>query len=223
MAARPGRYRSRPAGGDDPDRPRHALRALGDRALGAGHDVRPGPLRLYGEDRDRSPRRRPAQPHEPLEDVVRKIAERKGGEPGDVTVIMLDRPRHEQAVETLREVGASIRFISDGDVAASLFAVDAEHRASTCSGGSAAPPRGCSRRRRSSAWAGESWAGSGRRDDDERKAAEDAGYEPRARARHRRPRLRRRRLLRRHRRHGRRPARPASAISTMATRRPSRW
>ena len=42
---------------------------------------------------------------EPLEDVVRKIAERKGGEPGDVTVIMLDRPRHEQAIETLREVG----------------------------------------------------------------------------------------------------------------------
>ena len=58
-----------------------------------------------------------------LEDVVRKIAQRKGGETGDVTVIMLDRPRHEQAVEALREVGASIRFISDGDVAASLFAV----------------------------------------------------------------------------------------------------
>src|SRR5213076_2136743 len=60
---------------------------------------------------------------DPLEDVIRKIAERKGGEPGDVTVIMLDRPRHEKAVEALREVGASIRFISDGDVAASLFAV----------------------------------------------------------------------------------------------------
>jgi hypothetical protein len=60
---------------------------------------------------------------DPLEDLVRKIAERKGGEPGDVTVIMLDRPRHQQAIEALREVGASIRFISDGDVAASLFAV----------------------------------------------------------------------------------------------------
>src|SRR5918994_770017 len=60
---------------------------------------------------------------DPLEDVIRRIAERKGGEPGDVTVIMLDRPRHEDAVATLREVGASIRFISDGDVAAALFAV----------------------------------------------------------------------------------------------------
>src|SRR6478752_6956800 len=37
---------------------------------------------------------------EPLEDVVRKIAERKGGEPGDATVVMLDRPRHEDAVNT---------------------------------------------------------------------------------------------------------------------------
>src|SRR5206468_10071959 len=45
---------------------------------------------------------------DPLEDVIRKIAERKGGEPSDVTVIMLDRPRHEKAVEALREVGASI-------------------------------------------------------------------------------------------------------------------
>src|SRR5437762_2685100 len=61
--------------------------------------------------------------NDPLEDVVAKIAERKGGDPGDVTVIMLDRPRHEEAVAKLREVGASIRFISDGDVAASLFAV----------------------------------------------------------------------------------------------------
>src|SRR5690349_14101847 len=60
---------------------------------------------------------------DPLEEFIRRIAERKGGDAGDVTVIMLDRPRHEQAVQALREVGAGIRFISDGDVAASLFAV----------------------------------------------------------------------------------------------------
>src|SRR5919197_5553598 len=35
----------------------------------------------------------------PLEDVVREIGERKGGGPEDVTVIMLDRPRHEKAAE----------------------------------------------------------------------------------------------------------------------------
>src|SRR5919107_5039644 len=43
---------------------------------------------------------------DPLEDVIRRIAERKGGEPGDVTVIMLDRRRHETAIEALPEVGA---------------------------------------------------------------------------------------------------------------------
>jgi fructose-1,6-bisphosphatase II len=61
--------------------------------------------------------------NEPLGEVVEKVAERKGGTPGDVTVIMLDRPRHEAAVEQLREVGARVRYITDGDVAASLLAV----------------------------------------------------------------------------------------------------
>ena len=36
---------------------------------------------------------------EPLADVIRRVAERKGTEPGDVTVIMLDRPRHEEQID----------------------------------------------------------------------------------------------------------------------------
>src|ERR1700730_12614079 len=60
---------------------------------------------------------------EPLPEVVNKVAERKGGRPQEVSVVMLDRPRHEEAVAELREIGASIRFISDGDVAAALLAV----------------------------------------------------------------------------------------------------
>ncbi len=60
---------------------------------------------------------------EPLGDVIRKVAERKGAEVGDITVIMLDRPRHADAIEEVRESGARIRFITDGDVSAALFAV----------------------------------------------------------------------------------------------------
>ena len=60
---------------------------------------------------------------EPLGEVIRAVAERKGGTVGEVTVVMLDRPRHEQAVEEVREVGGRIRFIKDGDVAAALLAV----------------------------------------------------------------------------------------------------
>jgi fructose-1,6-bisphosphatase II len=60
---------------------------------------------------------------EPLGDIVRKIGERKGTGPEGVTVIMLDRERHEDGVKQVREAGGRIRFITDGDVSAALFAV----------------------------------------------------------------------------------------------------
>jgi fructose-1,6-bisphosphatase II len=60
----------------------------------------------------------------PLTEVIRSVAERKRSEPGDVTVIMLDRPRHTDAVKEVREAGARIRFITDGDVSAALLAVN---------------------------------------------------------------------------------------------------
>ena len=40
----------------------------------------------------------------------------------DLTVIVLDRPRHEQIVKEVREAGARIKLISDGDVAAAIAA-----------------------------------------------------------------------------------------------------
>ncbi|MBA2241237.1 MAG: class II fructose-bisphosphatase [Solirubrobacterales bacterium] len=60
---------------------------------------------------------------EPLVDVVRKVAERKGSGLGDVTVMMLNRPRHQEAMDAVREAGGAVRLISDGDVSAALFAV----------------------------------------------------------------------------------------------------
>ena len=39
----------------------------------------------------------------------------------DVTVIVLDRPRHEQLITEIRETGARIRLISDGDIAGALM------------------------------------------------------------------------------------------------------
>jgi len=59
----------------------------------------------------------------PLTEVVADVARHKDGSPNEVTVIMLDRSRHDQAVEELREAGARIRFITDGDVQAALLAV----------------------------------------------------------------------------------------------------
>jgi fructose-1,6-bisphosphatase II len=113
---------------------------------------------------------------EPLEEVVPKIAERKGGEAGDVTVIMLDRSRHEEAVETLRDVGASIRFISDGDVAAALFAV-MPNTGIDLLWGVGGTPEGVLSAAAIKCLGGRILGRLWPRDDDERKAAEDAGYE----------------------------------------------
>ncbi|SCK13760.1 fructose-1,6-bisphosphatase II [Streptomyces sp. WMMB 714] len=54
---------------------------------------------------------------------VRRIAKAKGCTPDDVTVVVLDRPRHDGIVKEIRESGARIKFISDGDVAGAIMAV----------------------------------------------------------------------------------------------------
>jgi fructose-1,6-bisphosphatase II len=53
---------------------------------------------------------------------VQAVAKAKGGSPEDVTVCLLDRPRHEDLVREVREAGARIKFISDGDVAGAVMA-----------------------------------------------------------------------------------------------------
>ncbi|MEU2348191.1 class II fructose-bisphosphatase [Modestobacter sp. NPDC049651] len=58
----------------------------------------------------------------PVAENVRRVAKAKGGSVGEVTVCILDRPRHEQLVAEVREAGARIRFISDGDVAGAIAA-----------------------------------------------------------------------------------------------------
>jgi fructose-1,6-bisphosphatase II len=59
---------------------------------------------------------------EPMEDVLKRIAERRGVLIGDLMIIILDRPRHAEMVERIRRAGARIRFVSDGDVAGALLA-----------------------------------------------------------------------------------------------------
>ncbi|MCT2591955.1 class II fructose-bisphosphatase [Streptomyces sp. N2-109] len=54
---------------------------------------------------------------------VRRVAKAKGRAPEDVTVVVLDRPRHEGIVKEIREAGARIKFITDGDVAGAIMAV----------------------------------------------------------------------------------------------------
>ena len=58
----------------------------------------------------------------PVAENIRRVAKAKHGNPEDVTVCILDRPRHAELVASVRAAGARIRFISDGDVAGAIAA-----------------------------------------------------------------------------------------------------
>ncbi|MFN8112944.1 MAG: class II fructose-bisphosphatase [Solirubrobacterales bacterium] len=60
---------------------------------------------------------------EPVGDVVKRVAERRGVSPTEITTVILDRERHAEGVRQIREAGSRIRFITDGDVSAALLAV----------------------------------------------------------------------------------------------------
>ena len=59
-------------------------------------------------------------------DNVRAIAKAKGVEPSEVTVCVLDRPRHADIIASIRDVGARIHLITDGDVAGVMNTADPE-------------------------------------------------------------------------------------------------
>ncbi|KQS68928.1 fructose 1,6-bisphosphatase [Modestobacter sp. Leaf380] len=58
----------------------------------------------------------------PVKENIRRVAKAKKAWPADVTVVILDRPRHEQLAQEVRDAGARIKFITDGDVAGAIAA-----------------------------------------------------------------------------------------------------
>jgi fructose-1,6-bisphosphatase II len=58
----------------------------------------------------------------PVADNIAAIAEAFGRQSGDITTIVLDRPRHHDLVEEIRGAGARIKLIQDGTVTASISA-----------------------------------------------------------------------------------------------------
>jgi fructose-1,6-bisphosphatase II len=59
----------------------------------------------------------------PIADTLRTIARHGDRKVSDLTVAVLDRPRHEALVKEIRAAGARIRFLIDGDVAGAIMAV----------------------------------------------------------------------------------------------------
>lgn len=62
----------------------------------------------------------------PIGDVLKKLAKEKGGKIEDLTVCILDRPRHDAIISGVRAAGARINLIGDGDVSAVIATTDPE-------------------------------------------------------------------------------------------------
>jgi fructose-1,6-bisphosphatase II len=58
----------------------------------------------------------------PVAENIQRVAKAKGSSPEDVTVVLLDRPRHEELAAEIRKAGARIKYILDGDVAGAIMA-----------------------------------------------------------------------------------------------------
>ena len=61
---------------------------------------------------------------DPPAETIRRVAKAKGVSSDEVTVVVLDRDRHQQLVADLRDVGAKVFLITDGDVAPAIAAAN---------------------------------------------------------------------------------------------------
>jgi len=112
----------------------------------------------------------------PLGETLRLVAQRKGTDVRDVMVVVLDRPRHEAGIAEIRAAGARVRLITDGDVAAALFAVEPRSPVDLL-WGIGGTPEGVISAAAIKCLGGELAGRLWPRDDEERQAAIDAGYD----------------------------------------------
>lgn len=75
----------------------------------------------------------------PLEDNLKAVARALNKDLSDLVVMMLDRPRHAQLIEKVRQLGARIKLISDGDVAAAISTAFKEANVDLLLGSGGAP------------------------------------------------------------------------------------
>ncbi len=112
----------------------------------------------------------------PVGDVVERVAAQRGVSPTEVTTVVLDRERHTEGVRQIRAAGGRIRFITDGDVSAALLAVT-EGTGVDLLWGIGGTPEGVISAAAIKCLGGQILGRLWPRDDDERRAATDAGYE----------------------------------------------
>jgi fructose-1,6-bisphosphatase II len=112
----------------------------------------------------------------PIGENIRRVARAKQGDVSDVTVCILDRPRHDQLVRDVRQAGARIRFISDGDVAGAISAARPDTGVDMLVGIGGTPEgiiAACALKCMGGVLQARLWP----KDDDERRKALDAGHD----------------------------------------------
>ena len=112
----------------------------------------------------------------PLALNLRLVAKAKGGHVGDLTVCILDRSRHEDLIAQIRQAGARVKLITDGDVAGAIMAAREGTGVDMLVGIGGTPEAviaACALKCLDGAMFGRLWP----RNDTERQAALDAGYD----------------------------------------------
>ncbi|WP_432515213.1 class II fructose-bisphosphatase [Kineococcus sp. SYSU DK001] len=112
----------------------------------------------------------------PVRENIRKLAKAKKRWVEDVTVCILDRPRHAQLAQEVRDAGARIKFISDGDVAGAVMAAREGTGVDLLLGVGGTPEgiiTACAMHCLGGTIQGRLWP----RDDDEKQKAIDAGHD----------------------------------------------
>ncbi|MGZ5405320.1 MAG: class II fructose-bisphosphatase [Nocardioides sp.] len=112
----------------------------------------------------------------PVAENIHAVAKAKGSQAEDVTVVLLDRPRHEKLVDEIRRTGARIKFISDGDVAGAIMAARPNTGIDLMLGIGGTPEgiiAACAMKCTGGVIQGQLWP----QDDEERQRALDAGHD----------------------------------------------
>ncbi|WP_328991563.1 class II fructose-bisphosphatase [Kribbella sp. NBC_01245] len=112
----------------------------------------------------------------PVAENIKRVAKAKNSSVDDVTVVLLDRPRHDDLAAQIRATGARIKFISDGDVAGAVEAARPDTGIDMLIGIGGTPEgiiSACAMKCMGGLIQGRLWP----RDDDERQKAIDAGHD----------------------------------------------
>ncbi len=106
---------------------------------------------------------------------VEALAKARGCNPHEITVCILERPRHQEMIAEVRQTGAAVYLITDGDVAGVIHCAEAERTGIDMYMGSGGAPEGVLAASALKCMGGQMWGRLLWRNDDERGRASKAG------------------------------------------------